>query len=88
MKQTKAVILAAGKGTRMRSRMAKVLHPICGKALIDHVIDANREAGIQEIAAVVGYQADAVSAALPKDVVSYEQTEQLGTGHEIGRAHV
>ncbi|MQM72350.1 MAG: hypothetical protein DUD26_04940 [Eubacteriaceae bacterium] len=86
MKQTKAVILAAGKGTRMRSRMAKVLHPICGKTLIDHVINANREAGIQEIAAVIGYQADAVSAALPKDVVSFEQTEQLGTGHAVMQA--
>lgn len=86
MKQTKAVILAAGKGTRMRSRKAKVLHPICGKALVDHVIAANREAGIQDIAVIVGYQADAVRAALPKDVVSYEQTEQLGTGHAVMQA--
>ncbi|MGN0194248.1 MAG: bifunctional N-acetylglucosamine-1-phosphate uridyltransferase/glucosamine-1-phosphate acetyltransferase [Pseudoramibacter sp.] len=86
MKQTKAIILAAGKGTRMRSQMAKVLHPLCGKALVDHVIGANRAAGISDVAVVVGYQADAVRAHLPGDVQVFEQKEQLGTGHAVMQA--
>jgi bifunctional UDP-N-acetylglucosamine pyrophosphorylase/glucosamine-1-phosphate N-acetyltransferase len=86
MKQTKAIILAAGKGTRMRSQMAKVLHPLCGKALVDHVIGANQAAGIADIAVVVGYQAEAVRAHLPEDVAVFEQKEQLGTGHAVMQA--
>ena len=65
MKETKTIILAAGKGTRMRSKHAKVLHRICGKSLVDHVIRANHQAGIEAIAVIVGYQAQAVRDALP-----------------------
>lgn len=86
MKQTRAIILAAGKGTRMRSQMAKVLHPLCGKTLVDHVIGANQAAGIADIAVVVGYQAEAVRAHLPEGIQVFEQKEQLGTGHAVMQA--
>lgn len=86
MKETKTIILAAGKGTRMRSKHAKVLHRICGKSLVDHVIRANHQAGIEAIAVIVGYQAQAVRDALPDAIETFEQAEQLGTGHAVAQA--
>lgn len=76
-----AVILAAGKSTRMRSAVPKPLHPLCGRALTRHVIEACRAAGIQRIIVVVGHQADAVMQGLGSDVEYALQTEPLGTGH-------
>lgn len=86
MKKTKTIILAAGKGTRMVSDMPKVLHRICGRSLLDHVITTNRDAGIDDIAVIVGYQADAVRATLPDGVSAFLQVEQLGTGHAVIQA--
>lgn len=86
MKETKTIILAAGKGTRMKSDRAKVLHKVCGRTLLEHVITANRLAGVSNIAVIVGYQGDAVAATLPDDISVYEQTEQLGTGHAVAQA--
>jgi bifunctional UDP-N-acetylglucosamine pyrophosphorylase/glucosamine-1-phosphate N-acetyltransferase len=79
------VILAAGQGTRMKSRMAKVLHRAGGKALVEHVIDAARGiAPNDRIFLVVGHQAEAVGAvAAGAGVKSFVQTEQLGTGHAV-----
>ena len=79
------VILAAGQGTRMKSRMAKVLHRAGGKALVEHVIDAARGiAPAERIFVVVGHQAEAVGAvAQHAGVGSFVQTEQLGTGHAV-----
>ncbi len=80
-----AVILAAGKSTRMKSETPKVLHPVCGRLMIDYVIDAAREAGVRKIVVIVGHKADLVRDALSghDDVVFAEQVEQNGTGHAV-----
>jgi bifunctional UDP-N-acetylglucosamine pyrophosphorylase/glucosamine-1-phosphate N-acetyltransferase/UDP-N-acetylglucosamine pyrophosphorylase len=80
-----AVILAAGKGTRMASDLPKVLVPVCGRPMIRYVIDAVRTASIERILAVVGYRSDLVRADLAgeRGVEFVEQTEQLGTGHAV-----
>jgi len=79
------VILAAGQGTRMKSRMAKVLHRAGGKALVEHVIDAARGiASAERIFVAVGHQAESVAAVAGQSGVgSFVQTEQLGTGHAV-----
>jgi len=77
-----AVILAAGKGTRMGSSLPKVLHQAAGRPLVDWVIDACEDAGIERIVVVVGYGADEVREALAGRPVEFVlQAEQLGTGH-------
>lgn len=79
-----AVILAAGKGTRMKSARAKVLHEVFGRPMAAHVVGAVREAGVGEMVVVTGHQAEAVEAALAgKGVRFARQTEQLGTGHAV-----
>lgn len=80
-----AVVLAAGKGTRMNSERPKVLMPACGRPLIDYVIDALDAAGITRKLIVVGYRADEVKMALAsrENLTFVEQTEQLGTGHAV-----
>jgi len=80
------VILAAGKGTRMKSKLYKVLHPVAGKAMVDHVLTSVNEAGIDEVVTIVGHGAEAVQELLG-DRTSYTvQTEQLGTGHAVQQA--
>ncbi len=80
----KAVILAAGKGTRMKSDLPKVVHTIDGKCLVDYVIEAAKGAGADEICLVVGYKADVVRESIEnKDVKFALQEEQLGTGHAV-----
>jgi bifunctional UDP-N-acetylglucosamine pyrophosphorylase/glucosamine-1-phosphate N-acetyltransferase len=82
-----AIVLAAGAGKRMRSDLAKVLHPALGRPLLDHVIDAVRGAGVQRIVVVVGHQAAAVRAAMTSRGVEFAlQTQQLGTGHAVQQA--
>ena len=81
-----AVILAAGKSTRMKSALPKAIHPICGKPMTRYVVDACREAGVERIVVVVGYRADDVKAALGSDVSYAVQEEQLGTGHAAAQA--
>ena len=78
-----AIILAAGKSTRMKSRRAKPLHEICGKPMLQYVLDACYEAGCHRVLVVVGYGKDEVIAQFGHDqrIVWVEQTEQLGTGH-------
>ena len=80
-----AVILAAGKSTRMKSETPKVLHSVCGQLMIDYVLGAAREAGVQKIVVIVGHKADEVRKALAhhSDVVFAEQIEQNGTGHAV-----
>ncbi|HLW54013.1 MAG TPA: bifunctional UDP-N-acetylglucosamine diphosphorylase/glucosamine-1-phosphate N-acetyltransferase GlmU [Candidatus Angelobacter sp.] len=79
------VIMAAGKGTRLKSRRAKVLHEIGGRPLLAHVVAAALEvARPQDIFVIIGHQAEAVRAALgPIGVQFVEQREQRGTGHAI-----
>ncbi|MEX0718514.1 MAG: NTP transferase domain-containing protein [Planctomycetaceae bacterium] len=80
-----AVLLAAGKGTRMKSDRPKVLHEAGGRSLIEHVLAAVRAAGVGRIVVVVGYRAADVRAALAgqPDVEFALQAEQLGTGHAV-----
>ncbi|MCD8180687.1 MAG: bifunctional UDP-N-acetylglucosamine diphosphorylase/glucosamine-1-phosphate N-acetyltransferase GlmU [Firmicutes bacterium] len=81
-----SVILAAGMGTRMKSKMPKVLHKVCGKPLCGWVIDASKAAGADRVCAVVGHNADMVKEALG-DVCEYAlQAEQKGTGHAVMQA--
>jgi len=83
-----AVVLAAGKGTRMKSDRPKVLHEAAGRPLLGWVLAAARAAGCERIAVVVGHGADAVRArfAGDADVAWVEQREQLGTGHALAQA--
>ena len=86
-----AVVLAAGKGTRMKSDLPKVLHPICGQPLAVHAIRAALEAGARHVAVVVGHGAELVEktlrAALPGAPLSFAlQAEQKGTGHAVQSA--
>jgi bifunctional UDP-N-acetylglucosamine pyrophosphorylase/glucosamine-1-phosphate N-acetyltransferase/UDP-N-acetylglucosamine pyrophosphorylase len=84
MIETTAVVLAAGKGTRMKSELPKVLFPVLGRAMIHWVIDALQRAGIQKIIVVVGYRAELVQQELAERGVEFAfQTEQLGTGHAV-----
>jgi bifunctional UDP-N-acetylglucosamine pyrophosphorylase/glucosamine-1-phosphate N-acetyltransferase len=80
-----AIILAAGKGTRMKSELPKVMHVACGRPMIEYVLDAARAAGVSRIVVVVGYQADVVRNGLSRhrDIEFALQTEQKGTGHAV-----
>src|SRR5919107_4474007 len=78
-----AAVLAAGKGTRMKSNRAKVLHTICGVPMVNYAIAALEQVGPQETLVVVGHQAEEVQAALPRGVVPVFQEEQRGTGHAV-----
>ncbi len=82
--RVEAVILAAGKGTRMKSDLAKVLHPLAGRPLLAHVLACVGRAGIDRTVVVVGHQADKVQAACPAHhVIWVRQEPQLGTGHAV-----
>jgi bifunctional UDP-N-acetylglucosamine pyrophosphorylase / glucosamine-1-phosphate N-acetyltransferase len=76
-------VLAAGLGTRMRSRRHKVLHPLGGKPLILRVLDLLTAAGVERTVVVLGHLADQVEAVLPAGVVTVEQQPPLGTGHAV-----
>ena len=79
-----AIILAAGVGKRMGSSLPKVLHPVLGRPMLDHVLDAVRGAGVQRTVVVVGHQAERVRTAVAGPDVEFAlQAEQLGTGHAV-----
>jgi bifunctional UDP-N-acetylglucosamine pyrophosphorylase/glucosamine-1-phosphate N-acetyltransferase len=81
-----AVILAAGQGTRMKSKLYKVLHPVCGKPMVQHVVDQVSSLGFEEKVAVVGFGAEVVQQQLGEEVSYAVQEEQLGTGHAVMQA--
>lgn len=81
-----AIILAAGKGTRMRSARPKVLHPVAGWPMIAHVLVAAAEAGANRTIAVLGHEADVVRAALAPGTLTAVQEPQRGTGHAVAVA--
>lgn len=85
MAQRKAVILAAGQSSRMKTEQSKVLHEVCGRPMLEYVLDACRDAGIDEMIVVVGYAKDQVIERYGDhdDVVFVEQAEQKGTGHAV-----
>jgi bifunctional UDP-N-acetylglucosamine pyrophosphorylase/glucosamine-1-phosphate N-acetyltransferase len=81
------VILAAGQGTRMRSALPKVLHPVAGKAMLGHVIDTARLLKPQGIHVVIGHGAELVRERLAAEDLNFVlQSEQLGTGHAVAQA--
>jgi bifunctional UDP-N-acetylglucosamine pyrophosphorylase/glucosamine-1-phosphate N-acetyltransferase len=81
------IIIGAGKGTRMRSGLAKVLHPLAGQPLIAHVLDLATQLAPVHLIAVVGHQADAVRRVCePRGAVCVLQEPQLGTGHAVAQA--
>jgi len=82
-----AIILAAGQGKRMQSDLAKVLHPVLGRPMLDHVLDATRDAGVGRTIVIVGHQADKVRAAMAGRGVEFAlQAQQKGTGHAVLQA--
>lgn len=84
MKKTAAIVLAAGKGKRMNSDLPKVLHPLAGRPIIDHVLDSLEPMGIDLTVVIVGHGADQVTDAVaPRGVKTVLQAEQLGTGHAV-----
>ena len=79
-----AVILAAGKGTRMKSALPKVLHPICGQPMLSYPLTAARMAGFKELKVVTGHGSEQVKKTFTDaDIEWVEQTDQLGTGHAL-----
>lgn len=83
MSQLQAVILAAGKGTRMKSDLPKVLHEINGRPMVQYVVDAVRQAGVQDICLVIGHGAEEVKKSMGEQAVYAIQDKQLGTGHAV-----
>ncbi|GAB3395740.1 bifunctional UDP-N-acetylglucosamine diphosphorylase/glucosamine-1-phosphate N-acetyltransferase GlmU [Azotobacter armeniacus] len=81
------VILAAGQGTRMRSALPKVLHPLAGQSMLGHVVDTARQLAPQGIHVVIGHGAERVREQLAADDLNFVlQAEQLGTGHAVAQA--
>ncbi|HEU4338649.1 MAG TPA: NTP transferase domain-containing protein [Planctomycetota bacterium] len=79
----RAVVLAAGRGVRMKSERAKVLHELLGRPLIHHVLRSLRKAGVKDIVVVVGHQEADVRKAAGEGVAFARQAEQKGTGHAV-----
>jgi len=83
---TTAIILAAGKGTRMKSDLPKVLHEVCGRPMLAYVLDAARAAGCDRLVTVVGHKAELVQQTFADDASDVRwvlQSPQLGTGHAV-----
>ena len=81
-----AIILAAGQGTRMKSKLYKVLHPVCGKPMVQHVIDQVNKLETKEIVTVIGHGAELVQEQLGESCHYALQDQQLGTAHAVMQA--
>lgn len=81
-----SIILAAGQGTRMKSKLYKVLHPVCGKPMVQHVVDQVSQLKMEQIVTVVGYGAEKVKEQLDGQTTFVLQEEQLGTAHAVLQA--
>lgn len=86
MTNTYAIVLAAGQGTRMQSELYKVLHPVCGKSMVAHVIDNIRILGADRIVTIVGHGAEMVEETLGEKSDYVLQDKQLGTAHAVQQA--
>ena len=87
MENLNAIILAAGEGTRMKSKLPKVLHKVCGKTMIDRVLDTAFETGAEKICVVTGHGHELVSDTIKdKGAEIAVQEKQLGTGHAVMQA--
>ena len=85
MAERVAIILAAGQSTRMKTKVAKVLHEVCGRAMLDYVLDAFRQLGVAKMYLVVGYGKEQIISRYGgcDDIVFVEQAERKGTGHAV-----
>ena len=84
MENLKAIVLAAGEGSRMKSKTPKVLHKILNKTMLDYVIEAARGCGAEAVCVVVGHKAEEVKAGIACGGVEFVlQEEQKGTGHAV-----
>ncbi|NBD28097.1 bifunctional UDP-N-acetylglucosamine diphosphorylase/glucosamine-1-phosphate N-acetyltransferase GlmU [Paenibacillus glycinis] len=81
-----AIILAAGQGKRMKSKLYKVLHPVCGKPMVAHVLQTVKDADCERTVVVVGHGAETVRSYLGEGVEFALQEQQLGTGHAVQQA--
>jgi bifunctional UDP-N-acetylglucosamine pyrophosphorylase/glucosamine-1-phosphate N-acetyltransferase len=81
-----AIVLAAGQGTRMKSKKHKVLHEVCGKPMVEHVIDLIQLLHMNQPIVIIGHGADAVKETLGDRAEFILQAEQLGTGHAVMQA--
>lgn len=86
MSKRYAVVLAAGQGTRMKSKLYKVLHPVCGKPMVQHVIDQISTLHMEQIITIIGHGADLVKSQLGAQCTYALQEEQLGTAHAVMQA--
>lgn len=86
MKKRYAVVLAAGQGTRMKSKLYKVLHPVLGRPMVQHVIEQVKTVQLDEMVTVVGHGADKVIEHIGNESKFVTQEEQLGTGHAVLQA--
>lgn len=86
MTKTYAIVLAAGQGTRMKSDLYKVLHQVCGKPMVEHVIDHIRELDADRVVTIVGHGAEMVEQTVGDKSEYALQTEQLGTAHAVQQA--
>ncbi len=86
MENMRAIILAAGEGTRMKSKLPKVLHKVLGRSMVGHVMVAAKGAGAEQVCVVVGHKAEEVKAAIGEGVSFALQEQQLGTGHAVMQA--
>lgn len=86
MKKRYAIILAAGQGTRMKSKLYKVLHPILGKPMLQYVLDALKQISVNRLVTVVGHGAEKVAETVGEQSKLVLQAEQLGTGHAVMQA--
>jgi len=81
-----AVILAAGQGTRMKSKLYKVLHPVCGKPMVEHVVDQVSKLNVNKMVTIIGHGAEMVKSKLDGKTLFALQEEQLGTAHAVMQA--
>ncbi|WP_034995757.1 NTP transferase domain-containing protein, partial [Liquorilactobacillus vini] len=81
-----AIILAAGQGTRMKSKLYKVLHQVCGKSMVEHVLSQVKQLDPDQIVTIIGHGAGKVKATLAGQTEFALQKEQLGTGHAVLQA--
>lgn len=84
--ETTAIILAAGQGTRMKSKLPKVLHAVLGKPMIQWILDCMSQVGVADKIAVLGHGGDQVAVAVAGQTKIVYQMEQLGTGHAVMQA--
>lgn len=87
MKNRYAVILAAGQGTRMKSKLYKVLHPVCEKPMLEHIVNEVKRLNVADVVTIVGHGAEKVKEVIGPSVSYALQAEQLGTAHAVMQAH-